>query len=71
MGNTTAAIDKAFATSAAAAAAISLLAAYSEVMRIEHLDIRDPKVMAGLLIGAVLPALFSSGVSSQSIARPS
>ena len=71
VGNTTAAIGKAFATSATAAAAVSLLAAYSEAMQIEHLDIRDPQVMAGLLIGAVLPALFSSGVSSQSIARPS
>ena len=62
VGNTTAAIGKAFASSATAAAAISLLTAYSEAMRIEHLDIRDPRVMAGLLIGAVLPALFAAMV---------
>jgi K(+)-stimulated pyrophosphate-energized sodium pump len=60
VGNTTAAIGKAFAASATAAAALSLLTAYSEAARIEHLDIREPRVMAGLLIGGVLPALFSA-----------
>lgn len=62
VGNTTAAIGKSFASSATAAAAISLLTAYSEAVQIVHLDIRDPKVMAGLLIGGVLPAFFSSMV---------
>jgi len=62
VGNTTAAIGKAFAASATAAAALSLLTAYSEAARIVHLDIRDPRVMAGLFIGGVLPALFSSMV---------
>ncbi len=60
VGNTTAAIGKAFAASATAAAALSLLTAYSEAVHIVHLDIREPKVMAGLLIGGALPALFSS-----------
>jgi len=62
VGNTTAAIGKAFAASATAAAALSLLTAYSEAAHIVRLDIRDPKVMAGLLIGGALPALFSSMV---------
>lgn len=62
VGNTTAAIGKAFASSATAAAALSLLTAYSEAAHIAHLDIREPRVMAGLLIGGVLPALFSSMV---------
>ena len=62
VGNTTAAIGKAFAASATAAAAISLLTAYSEAAHILHLDIREPRVMAGLLIGGALPALFSSVV---------
>ncbi len=62
VGNTTAAIGKAFAASATAAAALSLLTAYSEAAHIVHLDIREPRVMAGLLIGGVLPALFSSMV---------
>jgi K(+)-stimulated pyrophosphate-energized sodium pump len=60
VGNTTAAIGKAFASSATAAAAISLLTAYSEAMQIEHLDIREPRVMAGIFIGAVLPPLFAA-----------
>ena len=62
VGNTTAAIGKAFAASATAAAALSLLTAYSEAAHIVRLDIREPRVMAGLLIGGVLPALFSSMV---------
>lgn len=62
VGNTTAAIGKAFSSSATAAASLSLLTAYSEAAGIAHLDIREPWVMAGLLIGAVLPALFSSMV---------
>ncbi|MDY7040211.1 MAG: sodium-translocating pyrophosphatase [Chloroflexota bacterium] len=62
VGNTTAAIGKSFASSATAAAAISLLTAYSEAVNIVNLDIRDPRVMAGLLIGGVLPAFFSSVV---------
>ncbi len=62
VGNTTAAIGKAFAASATAAAALSLLTAYSEAAHIVHLDIREPRVMAGLLIGGVLPALFSAMV---------
>ena len=59
-GNTTAAIAKAFAVSATAAAALSLLSAYSEATHVQSLDIRDPRVMAGLLIGGALPALVSS-----------
>jgi len=59
-GNTTAAIAKAFAVSATAAAALSLLTAYSEVAMVKSLDIRDPRVMAGMLLGGALPALFSS-----------
>jgi K(+)-stimulated pyrophosphate-energized sodium pump len=59
-GNTTAAIAKAFAVSATAAAALSLLTAYSEATHVKSLDIRDARVMAGLLIGGALPALLSS-----------
>jgi len=59
-GNTTAAIAKAFAVSATAAAALSLLTAYSEVAQVTSLDIRDSRVMAGMLIGGALPALLSS-----------
>ena len=60
VGNTTAAIAKAFAVSATAAAALSLLTVYSEVAMVGSLDIRDSRVMAGMLIGGALPALLSS-----------
>nr|MBC7244688.1 sodium-translocating pyrophosphatase [Chloroflexota bacterium] len=59
-GNTTAAIAKAFAVSATAAAALSLLTAYSAATKVQSLDIRDAKVMAGILIGGAFPALVSS-----------
>ena len=59
-GNTTAAIAKAFAVSATAAAALSLLTAYSEAAMVSSLDIRNPRVMAGMLIGGAPPALLSS-----------
>jgi K(+)-stimulated pyrophosphate-energized sodium pump len=60
VGNTTAAIGKSFAASATAAATLSLLIAYSGAANIARLDVREPRVMAGLLIGGALPALFSS-----------
>ena len=62
-GNTTAAIAKAFAVGATAAAALSLITAYAEkagIGSLGSLDIRQPKVMAGILIGSVFPALLSS-----------
>jgi len=68
VGNTTAAIGKSFAASATAAATLSLLIAYSGAADIAHLDVREPRVMAGLLIGGALPALFSS-MAIKSVAR--
>ena len=77
-GNTTAAIAKAFAVGATAAAALSLITAYAEkagIGSLGHLDIRQPKVMAGILIGSVFPALLSSialkavGKSAQSMVK--
>jgi K(+)-stimulated pyrophosphate-energized sodium pump len=37
-----------------------LLTAYSEATTVKSLDIRDARVMAGLLMGGALPALLSS-----------
>jgi hypothetical protein len=37
-----------------------LLTAYSEGTTVKSLDIRDARVMAGLLMGGALPALLSS-----------
>jgi len=60
VGNTTAAIGKGFAIGSAAFAAIGLLAAYMASAGIRVADMSDPKVMAGLLVGGMLPFLFSS-----------
>lgn len=62
VGNTTAAIGKGFAIGSAAFAALALLAAYMTVAEIAPKDvaISSPKVLAGLLIGCMLPFVFSS-----------
>src|SRR5690625_1936783 len=60
VGNTTAAIGKGFAIGAAALTALALFAAFMETAGIRTIDIAQPGVMAGLLIGAMLPFLFSS-----------
>jgi K(+)-stimulated pyrophosphate-energized sodium pump len=66
VGNTTAAIGKGFAIGSAALTALALFAAYRETVANSlgisslTLDINDPKVMAGLMIGGVLPFVFSS-----------
>jgi len=65
VGNTTAAIGKGFAIGSAALTALALFAAYRETaaVAIGHrlsLDINNPEIMAGLLIGGVLPFVFSS-----------
>ncbi|MBD3349779.1 MAG: sodium-translocating pyrophosphatase [Candidatus Eisenbacteria bacterium] len=60
VGNTTAAIGKGFAIGSAAFAAIGLLSAYMVSAGITVADMSDPKVMAGLLVGGMLPFFFSS-----------
>ncbi|MCK5569400.1 MAG: sodium/proton-translocating pyrophosphatase, partial [Spirochaetes bacterium] len=62
VGNTTAAIGKGFAIGSAAYAAIGLLTAYIVTSGIaaEMLAISSVKVIAGLLIGGMLPFLISS-----------
>jgi len=60
VGNTTAAIGKGFAIGSAALTALALFSAYMQQAGVEKIDISEPKVMAGLLIGGMLPFLFSS-----------
>jgi K(+)-stimulated pyrophosphate-energized sodium pump len=58
VGNTTAAIGKGFAIGSAALTALALLTAYTQVAGIETVNVLDPYVMIGLLIGAMLPFFF-------------
>jgi K(+)-stimulated pyrophosphate-energized sodium pump len=60
VGNTTAAIGKGFAIGSAALTAISLFAAYVGKAGLTSINVADPVVTAGLLIGGMLPFLFSS-----------
>lgn len=60
VGNTTAAIGKGFAIGSAAFAAMGLLVAYIHVVKIDAATIDKPVVLAGLLVGAMLPYFFSS-----------
>ena len=60
VGNTTAAIGKGFAIGSAALTALALFAAFRENAKLPILDITDPKVMAGLLLGAMTPFWFSA-----------
>ena len=60
VGNTTKALTKGFAVGSAAVAASSLFATYFEATGLTSIDIANPKVFTGLLIGGALPFLFSS-----------
>jgi K(+)-stimulated pyrophosphate-energized sodium pump len=60
VGNTTAAIGKGFAIASAALTALALFAAFMQTAGITTIDVSEPIVMAGLLIGAMLPFVFSA-----------
>ena len=60
VGNTTAAIGKGFAIGSAALTALALFAAYMTTTGLTSIDVANPVVMAGLLIGSMLPFLFSA-----------
>ena len=60
VGNTTAAIGKGFAIASAALTALALFAAFMTTAQIDSIDVSKPDVMAGLLIGAMLPFVFSA-----------
>jgi K(+)-stimulated pyrophosphate-energized sodium pump len=60
VGNTTAAIGKGFAIASATLTALALFSAFMTQAGISTINISQPKIMAGLLLGAMLPFLFSS-----------
>ena len=64
LGNTTAATGKGFAIGSAVLTALALMAAYVEVVKLNNpdfaLDLLDPVMLPGILIGAMLPFLFSA-----------
>ncbi len=62
VGNTTAAIGKGFAIGSAALTALALFFSYSQAVNLEEMgiDLLDYQVVIGLLIGGVLPFVFSA-----------
>ena len=62
VGNTTAAIGKGFAIGSAALTALALFASFADSVGIAQngMSILNPKVVAGLFIGGMLPFLFSA-----------
>ncbi|MFZ3071115.1 MAG: sodium-translocating pyrophosphatase [Anaerolineaceae bacterium] len=63
-GNTAKAITKGFSISAAALTVLALFAAYAEVVQANgvtiNISLRSPIVVAGVLLGAMTPPLFSA-----------
>ena len=60
LGNTTAATGKGFAIGAAGLTALALLLSYTQAVGIDvtGISLLDPHVIAGMFLGAVLPAVF-------------
>jgi K(+)-stimulated pyrophosphate-energized sodium pump len=68
VGNTTAAIGKGFAIASAALTALALFAAFMETANVTSIDVSRPDIMAGLLIGGMLPFVFSA-LSMKAVGR--
>jgi K(+)-stimulated pyrophosphate-energized sodium pump len=60
VGNTTAAIGKGFAIGSAALTALALFAAFMQQAQIETINVANPVILAGVLLGAMLPFVFSA-----------
>lgn len=60
VGNTTAAMGKGFAIGSAALTALALFFSYKEAVHISSIDLLESNVVIGLLLGGMLPFLFSA-----------
>lgn len=60
LGNTTAATGKGFAIGSAVLTALALMAAYAEATQIDNLNLLNPVMLGGLILGAMLPYLFAA-----------
>ena len=60
LGNTTAATGKGFAIGSAVLTALALMVSYAQVTRVTEFNLLDVNVLLGLLIGSLMPFLFSA-----------
>ena len=60
VGNTTAAMGKGFAIGSAALTALALFVSYAQAVGMNVIDILTPNVTIGLLVGGMLPFVFSA-----------
>ena len=60
VGNTTAAIGKGFAIGSAALTALALFFTFAQKVNLATIDIMNYKLVIGLLVGGMLPLIFSS-----------
>ena len=60
VGNTTAAMGKGFAIGSAALTALALFVSYASEVQLSAIDLLQPDVVIGLLIGGMLPFTFSA-----------
>ncbi|WP_425448547.1 sodium-translocating pyrophosphatase [Dethiothermospora halolimnae] len=60
VGNTTAAIGKGFAIGSAALTSLALFASYTKAVGVKSINLTEPTVIVGLLVGGMLPFLFSA-----------
>jgi K(+)-stimulated pyrophosphate-energized sodium pump len=68
LGNTTAATGKGFAIGSAGLTALALLLSYCQAVGLTTIDMLDPLVISGILLGALLPALFCA-LTLQAVGR--
>ena len=68
LGNTTAATGKGFAIGSAVLTSLALMAAYSEVTKIDVFNLLDVDVLMGLFVGALTPFLFAA-LTMQAVGR--
>ncbi|MFN2257828.1 MAG: sodium-translocating pyrophosphatase [Desulfuromonadaceae bacterium] len=68
IGNTTAAVGKGFAIGSAALTALALFSAYATTVKLETIDLIQPKVVVGLLIGGAIP-FFIGSLTMNSVGR--
>ena len=60
LGNTTAAMGKGFAVGSAALTSLALFSSFAQAANLTVLDVLNPRIVAGVFVGAALPFWFSA-----------